>query len=280
MSFARVVAVDFSAASSPTTGADSLWTAHCEADGPIRTRNHATREQLTAHLDDLVARAGRTLIVIDVALGWPVGMASALGVRGRSGVVALLNELVSDEANNANNRFAVASELNRRAGAALLWGHPRSQRYDHLAMTTRAPEGLAPRPFSAKRTIEHHVGGVIKSPVQLCGVGAVGSQSVLAQVLFERMRSRGLDLSVWPFEPATTRVVVAEYFFSLLAWRAEVGRVTDERQVRSAARWARAALRDGDALDASALLGALSARERRDVLSEEGWLMGWPSTTR
>jgi hypothetical protein len=277
VTFSRILAIDFSAASVPTLGENSLWLAWREQGGPLRTTNFATRHELSIRIENLAARPGRTLIVIDVALGWPQGMAYALGVKGRRGVVALLSTLLSDDDNNRNNRFDVANELNRRSGASLWWGHPATHRYTHLSMNSAAPHELAPRPFSHMRLIERHVGGVIKSPMQLSGVGAVGSQSLMAQLLFDRLRHGGMDLSVWPFEPATTRVVVAESFFSLLDWRKESGTVRDQRQVRACVRWAERELATSDPLNEVALLSQLTALERRAVLAEEGWLMGWPS---
>ncbi len=277
MSFSRILAIDFSAASVPTRGENSIWTGLGELDGPIRTSNLATRSELSRLIERQATREGRTLVVIDVALGWPSGMAKALGVSGRSGLVGLLSELLMDDERNRNNRFEVANELNRRSHAALFWGHPATQRYAHLAMTKKVPSALDPRPFSAMRIIEHHVGGVIKSPVQLCGVGAVGSQSLMAQFLFERLRERGVDISIWPFEPPTSKVVVAEYFFSLLEWRHEAGAVKDQRQVRAAVKWARRQLRESEPLSGEVLFHKLSSHEQHVVQSEEGWLMGWPS---
>ncbi len=246
-------------------------------EGPIRTANLATRAQLATMIIELSRRPGRTLIVIDVALGWPLHVATALGVKGRSGVVALLNELIRDDEDNSNNRFEVASELNRRAGQALWWGHPRTQRYPFLSMNTRAPEGLAPRHGDAMRLIERHVGGVIKSPLQLTGIGAVGSQSILAQVMIERLRERGVEIAVWPFDEATAPVVIGEYFFSLAPWRDERGLFTDQRQVRAVARWVRRSLDEGRDVASPSLLDSLTTKQRRIVLHDEGWLVGWNS---
>jgi hypothetical protein len=279
VNFARVLAIDFSASSSPVLGANSLWVATSEFDRPIRTRNFSTRAQLAQHIERVAALDGRTLIVIDVALGWPQGLAQTLGVNSRHDVVAVLNDMMVDDDNNHNNRFEVANELNRCARAALWWGHPQHRSYDSLSMTTKVPLGLRERPFSSKRLIEHHVGGVIKSPMQLSGVGAVGGQSMLAQVMFERLRQRGVPLSVWPFDEATSQVVVAEQFFSLAPWRNERGTLTDQRQVRAVARSTSGALLNEEPLTSWDLLGALSSEQRQVVRREEGWLMGWSSET-
>jgi hypothetical protein len=273
--FARVVAIDFSAAAVPTLGRDSLWLGVAEGDGPVRTHNLATRHELARVLTEVVAKPGRSLVVLDVVLGWPAGTARALRLRGRpiEAVGSLLDSLLIDGADNANNRFAVADALNARSGTALFWGHPPGRRFRHLSATKAVPRGLLPRPVADQRLVESHVGRSIKSPMQLAGIGAVGGQSLVAQVFLRRLRSSGVPLSVWPFDPPRTRVVVGEYFFSLVDWRAERGTVTDERQVRAAVKFLRAELRVGRSPVRRALLAALTPAVRARVLNEEGWLV-------
>jgi hypothetical protein len=275
-SFARVIAVDFSAAAVAVRGANSLWVAVAEGERPVRTSNPPTRAALADALTNLFERPGRSLVVLDVALGWPSGLAAALGLAGapRAATVALLDELVSDGPDNANNRFEVADELNRRSGAALFWGHPPGRRYRWLSATTTPPRTLAPRPFDARRLIERDVGGVIKSPMQLSGAGAVGGQSMMAQVFVHRLAAAGVELAVWPFETREARVVVGESFFSLAPWRAEAGAVSDQRQARAVARGLRGALaRGADVLEG--VLATMAAPARATVRREEGWLVGW-----
>lgn len=277
--FARVVAVDFSAASVPTRGANSLWVATAEGVRPIRTRNCATRAELATVLTGLVAAPGRSLVVLDIALGWPAGLARALGLVGRAhdAMGQLLDEMVTDGPDNANNRFEVAATLNARSGCALFWGHPPGRAYGALSPTTTPPAGLAPRPFDARRTLERHVGGAIKSPMQLAGAGALGGQSIIGQVFVRRWARAVGGVTVWPFEPPRSRVVVGEYYFSLCDWRAERGVVTDERQVRAAARFFRAELAAGRDPTRASLLAGLNPATRRLARDEEGWLLAYPS---
>ncbi len=277
--FHRVLAIDFSAASSPTRGANSLWLAVAEGDEPIRTQNLKTRADLARLLSRIVARPGRSLVVFDVALGWPQGTAREIGLRGTpvTAMYRLLDDMIRDAADNANNRFEVASELNRRAGSALFWGHPPTQTYAHLLPTKAVPAGLVARRVSERRRIERHVGGVIKSPFQLSGAGAVGSQSIMAQVMISRLRRAGVAIAVWPFEPPTARVVVGEYFFSLAAVASERGSCLDQRQVRAVARFLRSEVRAGRSPVREELLDALSPEDHRAVRREEGWLVAVPA---
>lgn len=280
--FARVLAVDFSAASVPTTGANSIWVAVAEPGRSIRTTNCPTRRALADLLTRVVARPGRSLIALDIALGWPRGLAASIGLAGRphDRVNDLFDEMVVDDDTNFNNRFEVAAALNMRSGCALFWGHPPGRSYENLSATTVPPRGLAPRPFPARRALERHVGGTIKSPMQLAGAGALGGQSILGQVFVRRWARRVGEVSVWPFERPTTRVVVGEYYFSLCEWRRERGVVTDDRQVRAAARFLRAEVAAGRDPTRASLLAALAPAARQSVRDEEGWLLAYPATVR
>ncbi len=274
-SFDRFVAIDFSASAVPTRGKDSLWIAWGDATGRIRTHNPLTRDALLDVTSEIVFTDTRTLVVMDIALGWPDGMAAALaldGVPWRATRKWFSERLVDDE-NNGNNRFDVAASANQRAGRALFWGHPHTRSFETLGPTMSVPPGLQPRGLDARRLIEHEVGGAIKSPFQLTGIGAVGSQSLLGQHFVHRLSQRG-RLRQWPFESATGPVVVGEYFFSLAPWQKESGATKDERQVRAVVRWLRHQHAAGDPLVASSLLELLTPSARAVVQREEGWLVG------
>lgn len=273
--FDRFVAIDFSASSRPSLGRDSLWVGWSSPRGPIRTRNVATRRELLDLIATLIFTGERTLVVLDIALGWPTGTASALGLDGTPwrAMRRWLMKEVRDADDNDNNRFEVAAHANLRANSALFWGHPRGRRYDGLAPTTAVPDGLRPRVTEGQRTIERVVGGTIKSPFQLTGAGAVGSQSLLGQVFVERLAREG-HVQQWPFETRPATVVVGEYFFSLPSWRDERGAVRDEQQVRAVVRWLRGCVESGQALTSSSLLKPLTSATRSLVREEEGWLVG------
>jgi molybdopterin molybdotransferase len=269
--FSRVLAVDFSANATPKLGADSIWVAEGSPGARTRARNLSTRRELEDVLESLTSRPGRSLVVIDVALGWPEGLAElACGEPRRHEMAALLADLVLDGARNENNRFDVANELNARAGVALFWGHPHGRRYRHLSSTTRPPRGLARWEGQHLRRLERACGGTIKSPLQLYGNGSVGSQSMLAQAMFERLRRRGVPIGLWPYDGARAKVVVAEEFFARRLFDWPRGTVRDERQVRGCVAVMRPLLESGGG--ALVALGALGSSSRAAVLAEEGWL--------
>jgi len=272
--FSRVVVVDFSANSTPKLGADSIWVATGDARRISDVRNVATRRELEDRLCRLGDRPGRSLVIIDVALGWPEGLASLIcpDRPHRAGVAAVLAEMIDDDARNENNRFDVAGELNRRAGVAAFWGHPHGRTYRWLSATKAPPRGLTAWTGHHLRQLERACGGTIKSPLQLYGNGSVGSQSLLAQAMIERMRLGGVPLSVWPFERAHAKIVVVEEFFNRPEFVLRAASCRDESQVRSVAAAVARDLRAGIDPLAAVNLNALSPTDRRVVRTEEGWL--------
>lgn len=146
----RVLVVDWSAAARPVTGRDSIWQAElARGAGAAVLTNPRTRaawaRAAAVTLSGAVAGGERVLVAIDAGLGYPAGFACALGVGGAGepgagrwrAVAELLAGLVVDGDDNANNRFEVAAELNRRCGAlgpddGPFWGHPRWRVYPTL----------------------------------------------------------------------------------------------------------------------------------------------------
>ena len=84
--FNAYVIVDWSAASKPTTGADSIWVGVLKRDVRFRmafeSHNPATRGEaeklISGILDDRAKRSERTLLGVDFNLGFPRGLAAAL----------------------------------------------------------------------------------------------------------------------------------------------------------------------------------------------------------
>ena len=283
--FDRVVVVDWSANSTPKTGRDSIWLARHDADGTASSLNVSTRAQAVEVLFRLLTLDdARTLLAVDFSLGFPVGTADALGCARSSwaAVWALLSSSVADDASNRNNRFEVASELNRSAspGPGPFWGCPPSKATPTLT-TTKAPTGG----LSEWRVTEDALRSAGHRPFscwQLLGAGAVGSQTLLGipalRRLVARLEADGRATHVWPFTTGADRptpppgsAVVAEVWPSLIEVPAD-DRIRDEAQVETLA----ASL---VALDRGGRLAALfepelTPRERTVVEGEEGWVLG------
>jgi len=312
--FDEVVVVDFSASSVPVTGANSIWVGHgATAAARVATANPPTRRAALAHVDRLLgaaaARGSTVLVAVDFSLGYPAGFTACTQalVAHLPGEPAwlrtwrLIDHLVDDGPDNANNRFAAADRMNRSTGVRLFWGRPATPAYavlDALPPTDVVPAPLRPNPCAPLRVAERLAGRGIRSNFQLFGGVTVGGQ-VLVGIpwllrLLERFRP---EVAVWPFETGFvddplagrgTRVVVAELWPSLFvphggrspggSGRSGSGRpgaVRDEVQVVAGVEACLARDRTGwarwfDPASAAALGGA----ERASVLTEEGWILG------
>lgn len=289
--FDEAIVVDWSAASVPTSGADSCWTAMGPLSGPSRTKaaNHPTRgaamAAIRARLNRNRFETKRTFVAVDVSFGFAAGATRLLGLEGTPSWSALwgaLEERISDDERNANNRFAVADELNARCGTQVFWGRPASASFDHLehlSIKDVAIPGLARNPLPRLRLAEQLAGTGVIANWMLIGKGAVGGQILTCLPYLERLRRElGDELAVWPFEgpgDPGTPVVLAETWFALFDWRGSKGVVRDEQQVRGTLNALRA-LRpdDWDELLAPPTIEALPPSRRAEILDEEGWTFG------
>ncbi|MCH2165214.1 MAG: hypothetical protein MK098_11250 [Marinovum sp.] len=279
MIFDRIVAVDWSARSSPSSKCptkDAIFMASASKNGLgyatyFRTRQSAM-EALETLLHDALACDERVLCGFDFAFGTPRGFAEQL--TGKPEALAVWDWLathIQDWPDNANNRFEVAAKMNRAvSGVGPFWGHPSGRSYADLPErgSSRAGHGLPER-----RAIEEHVPSA-HSVWKLFTTGSVGSQSLLGQVHLQRLRARYADaISVWPLQtgwqaPATPIALVEIYpsLYTLLP--PEGDEIIDARQVRAVAQalwqaqisanWAEFFLGDGDPVTAR----------------EEGWIFG------
>jgi precorrin-8X/cobalt-precorrin-8 methylmutase len=283
--FDRFVVVDWSANSTPKLGRDSIWVAQLDAAGNGSVTNLPTRRQAEAFLGDILATEPTltTLVGVDFSLGYPAGTATALAVEGTpwSAMWSLLCENIVDDDRNANNRFAVAGEFNRRltGTASPFWGCPPSSARRHL--TTTKPPGEAPlAPFRATEAALREQGRRPFSSWQLFGAGSVGSQSLLGIPVLERLRVRfGARVDVWPFttglqSPALDEgaIVLVEVWPSMRELGDHGDTVRDAAQVRATANW----LADTDAADGLGALftPSLPRAVERVAVAEEGWVLG------
>jgi hypothetical protein len=294
--FNAYVIVDWSAAAKPNTGADSVWIGVLKRDVRFRLAfeafNPPTRaeaeKKLVAVLDDLKKRGERALLGFDFPLGFPRGFATALKLPTTAppwrAAWDQIDKMVKDKADNTNNRFGVASEINRRitGGPFPFWGCPPKD-----ALTTLQP----------KRTRDHtsedlpelrHAEMAAKGASSIWKLyynGSVGGQAILGIPVVRRLKlAYGEAMRVWPFETGFkaldeahldgAAIVAAEVYPSLVKTVVPPGEVKDQAQVRATAEhFAR--------LDEAGKLGPAFGPSKTapadlvvDAETEEGWILG------
>lgn len=290
MLFDAYIVVDWSASAVPKRGADSIWYAVLRRDDGRLKRtalaNPATRMQamtaVEAEVRELVDQGRRVLVGFDFPNAYPRGFSSRAGFDGAKPWCAIwdgLDHLIEDSENNANNRFEVAAELNRRisGGAFPFWGCPPSAAAPTLTpKKTRVYDDDVPE----RRLCESWMPKT-QPCWKLYTTGSVGSQALLGIPMQRRLRQTfAKQATVWPFEtgmavPATDAkpIVIAEVYPSMVPVEVPSGTVKDAAQVETLAR--HFARRDAAGLLAVDFAGpALSKADRRLVEIEEGWILG------
>ena len=270
--FDTVIMVDWSARSAPSPvrrTKDAIF-ACMVSDGRVTTAYFRTRDAaiaaLTIELRAEVNRGHRVLTGFDFSFGYPRGFARA--VTGTDDPLTLweaLADRVADGPRNENNRFNVAGGLNGLfPQPGPFWGCPRKNESPVMPFYKPRHTGF---PFAERRLIETKLPRA-KTCWQLMGAGSVGSQALLGIARLHRLRQAfGDALSVAPFQPPTTPIVLAEIYPSLLDAEVKAQRhpheIMDAAQVRVMAR-AFAGL-------APAMLDAML----REGDPREGWITGF-----
>lgn len=292
--FSAYVIVDWSAASKPTTGADSIWIGVLKRDVRFRLAfesfNEPTRTaaetRLNAILADLKKRSERALVGFDFPMGFPRGFAAALKLPGEPWRAAWdeLGKRVVDKPTNVNNRFNVAAQLNRLLTDSPFpfWGAPAKDVQTTLAATKSRPHGSDDLPeFRHADLAAKGAASIWKTYYN----GSVGGQAIMGIPLARRLKgARGEAARVWPFETgfkalteadlAGVEVVLAEVYPSLIKGQALPGEVKDQTQVRATAEhFAK--------LDEAGKLGEVFGAPKGtaagvvlDAEREEGWILG------
>ncbi|WP_103332203.1 molybdopterin guanine dinucleotide synthesis [Pseudotabrizicola formosa] len=274
MIFDRIAILDWSAAKGPKRGKDSIWLAEASRDGCI-ARNITTRSAAETALATLMMESldqnHRLLLGADFAFGAPVGFIPHLTGQGCAlSWWAWLADRVTDTPRNVSNYRRIAAEMNSVfPGEGPFWGN--NERVPTPGLPRLKP--ALPPGLSAHRATDlaaRKPGSSPKPVWQLAGAGAVGAQVLTGLPVLNRLRQRFAgQVSVWPFEPPTTPIVLAEVYPSLLADAvqrhcATTGMVADEAQVRLLA----------------SCLSRLGPRDMRQLFTiphpvpEEGWIIG------
>ena len=208
--FNAYVMVDWSAASAPKVGKDSVWIGVMRRDIRFRlafeafnlpTRK-AAEEKLREILADFRRRGDRALVGFDFPLGFPAGTGAALKIKDPSwkGLWAFLAKDLVDKADNTNNRFGVASEINRRltGGPFPFWGCPPRDTLTTLQPKRSREHG--PDDLPEYRYADEAAKGA-HSIWKLYYNGSVGGQAIVGIPAVRRLKdARGDAARVWPFE--------------------------------------------------------------------------------
>jgi len=273
--FDLVIAVDWSAAQgrSERPRADRCWLAWGGGTHRPEPEYAPTRLEAETRIRDLIAGAGceRVLLAIDVAIGFPTADDGAPVLSTGRDLVRGIASMIEDDERGRNNRFDVAAALNQRiakaSGKAVgpFWGRPGTV---ELRDVPRArPDDTGVRRLRACEHAARAAGlPAPKSPWQLAGAGAVGSQSLMAMPMLDRLLWKppgGAPASLWPFEPSGDGLTIAEMYPSMFEGDEQPGAIKDARQVAAA----RDALLDrGFAMSVDHPLARV-----------EGWILGVPN---
>jgi hypothetical protein len=293
--FDSYVMVDWSAASHPVTGPDSIWIASggwhgnvFRADAPM---NVATRARAVTELERLIkqskAENRRILLGLDFAFGYPSGFAAALGLSTAGASWKALHSYiasqVTDTSENLHNRDTFADACNRIIGApGPFWGCAKTRATQSL---TQHRVGVFSYPHmglqewrmtdreARKRTVTQSVWKLN------CGV-SVGGQTILGIKHLHRL-AETVQGHVWPFDgwgtPSGPAIWFAEIFPTLVQypdWSIAYATERDRTQVQSCLRFA--AERDADGLLRAdfARPGHLAdAGTLAMIEDEEGWIL-------
>ena len=297
--FDSYVMVDWSAASKPATGADSIWIGALTPDSRLKlafkASNPPTRataiEELTDLLGRCLKRGDRVLVGMDFPMGFTTGTAAALKLKGdapwRATRDFLLKEM-KDKPDNSNNRFALAARMNRliSEGPFPFWGCSKKDELTTLAMKKTREHG--PKDIPEFRFTEEHVAETRKlrpQPVwKIAYAGAVGGQTLTGLPAVERLRASFPAMKIWPFElPLAkldeealtgTRIVVAEIYPQLVAKQIGATEIRDEAQVRTMAEWFAERDANGKLGQIFATEAKLTDAQKEAVTKEEGWILG------
>ena len=291
MRFDEYITVDWSSASSPQIGPNSIWicTSKCHSEELQKSRLHniptrsAATEWLKGHLYTSVQAGNRILVGFDFPFGYPAGTASALGMQGPQwkNMWRLLFNNLSDNHKNENNRFDLAEKLNRQiTGEAFpFWGNVRDEKRKYLLRRGRRPHKQDD--VAERRLVEKLVPSA--QPVwKLAGVGSVGSQALtgIPAVWSLRFDPRlAKKTRIWPFETGlriepSAQIIMAEIYPSIFPLRLIRGKPKDAAQVTAAARALAIADRNNQIDSLFVGRSDLKKRDIKIIENEEAWILG------
>ncbi len=297
--FDAYIMVDWSAATKPVTGVNSIWVGVMARDARLKFQftaaNPSTRVKAIELIKGLIAklnrRGDRVLLGFDFSFGYPAGTAKALGLETESqpawrAMMAFLASKLKDKEDNNNARYAIAAGMNYKisGGPFPFWGAPARDQVKTLSgKKSDFTTGLLPEYRQTEMYLREHLKAKPKSAWQLAYTGSVGSQSLTGLPHILALRDSLPGAKLWPFETglnvldeealSEVQTVIAEIYPSALEIKAKEGEILDEAQVRGAAMYYH------DLDTRSALGGLFGPPPELDSLNiaqledEEGWIL-------
>jgi len=227
----------------------------------------------------------RVLVGFDFPFGYPVGVAGKITCQESAlNLWDWLDREIEDNFDNTNNRFHVASKINKiYGGHGPFWGKPQSSCYPLIPKRGNDRERSHDHP-PERRIADKEAKGA-KTVWQLFYSGCGGSQVLVGLPAVNRLRKDERIAShakIWPLETGlclpNARVVFAEVYPSLL--NSEVEELNRPDEIRDRAQVHVTAMAFAR-LDASggleALFGGASGltdEQRRIIEREEAWILG------
>jgi hypothetical protein len=287
--FQAYIMVDWSAASKPTTGADSIWVGvmkrNVRFQMSFEAHNPATRADaeklLDAQLAELARKDERVLVGFDFPMGFPRGTAQALKLEGAPwrAMLDFAAKEVKDKPDNTNNRFQVGAKMNRlMTGEAFpFWGAPARDTQTMLSAKRVRDHGANDLPEF--RHCDEAAKGA-SSIWKLYYQGSVGGQALTGLPVLKRLRDKRAA-KIWPFETGWrplaaadldgVEAMFAEIYPPSLAPKPKPGEIKDQAQVRRACEYFNARDEKGQL---GGLFGPAADDARRHVVeAEEGWIL-------
>ncbi|MCF6430850.1 gephyrin-like molybdotransferase Glp [Leisingera sp. MMG026] len=274
--FDTVLTVDWSAAKRRPRrqSKDAIWLGVARGETAERQIYCRSRQEaevwISSFLDAERAAGRRVLAAFDFPFGYPRGFARRItGSDDPFALWAWLEERIEDSEDGTNNRFEIASEMNRLfTGPGPFWGKPDEKTW--LDIPYRKA-GIIYKDVAERRNADL-AAKAASSCFQLFFNPTVGSQVLMGVPVLQRLRRRH-RAAVWPFEKVeTAQTVFAEIWPGLIepavkAAMAVAGR--DEIRDRVQMRLLSQAL---SRLPAGELAGMLAAVP--EEAQEEAWILG------
>ncbi|MDC0658447.1 molybdopterin-binding protein [Leisingera sp. SS27] len=274
--FDAVLTVDWSAAKRKfkRPSKDAIWLGVARggtAEQPVYCRSRQEAEAWISRFLAVEQAAGRrVLAAFDFPFGYPRGFARR--ITGSDDPFALwqwLEERIEDAEDGSNNRFGVASEMNRLfAGAGPFWGKPDEASWPDIPYRK---SGITYTDVAERRSADL-AAKAASSCFQLFFNPTVGSQVLMGLPVLQRLRLNH-RAAVWPFENiAGAQIVFAEIWPGLIepAVKAAMA-VADEGEIRDRVqmRLLSQALSRLPAKELAAMLAAAP-----EEAQEEAWILG------